>query len=158
MSDEKTINSQAGKNLEPLNENDLNLAGKFGHIEKKQKSEIELEKKIEHSEKKEIANEIISAEKDLAYQKILSKTKKVSNDDNDDSNLVKSDAEKISKEMDTESQIKNLVDLAMTKSVVYAVKVARHLDDNYILDKLHDSLLAEELHKSLLEKGLIKND
>ena len=42
------------------------------------------------------------------------------------------------------------------QGVIHAVKVARHLDDNYAMDEFHDRLMAEELHDALVKKGLIK--
>jgi hypothetical protein len=60
--------------------------------------------------------------------------------------------------MDAESQIQHLVDLASTKGVVHAVKVARHMDDNYVLDMLHDKMISEELHKVLVERNLLSNE
>jgi hypothetical protein len=39
---------------------------------------------------------------------------------------------------------------------LHAVKVARHLEDDYVLDTFHDKLLADELHDALLKKGLIE--
>ena len=44
----------------------------------------------------------------------------------------------------------------MQKGVVHAVKVARHLEDNYALDEFHDRMLADELHEALIKKGLIE--
>ena len=99
--------------------------------------------------------EISPAEKDSVYGKILSKVKKqpakqVGSDDE-----IQSDAEAASKKSDAESQIQHLTDLALNKGVVHAVKVARHLEDNYVLDMFHDKLLADEFHKALVEKGLV---
>jgi hypothetical protein len=45
--------------------------------------------------------------------------------------------------------------LAEAKGVVHAVKVAQHLEDNYLLDELHDRLLATDLHDALVKKGMI---
>jgi hypothetical protein len=68
---------------------------------------------------------------------------------------VSDDAKEASEKMDAESQLKHLVEIATQKGVPHAVKVAQHLESNYILDSFHDKLLSEELHKALLEKGLI---
>ena len=153
MSDEKTLDS----NLEPIND-DLNLAKKFGHIEK---SATESNKKTNESEvfslEKEVSAEILNAEKDSSYSQILSKVAQKATDDDGDEN-IKSDAKIVSEKMDAESQIQHLVDLASTKGAVYAVKVARHMDDNYVLDMLHDKMISEELHKVLVEKNLLAND
>lgn len=149
MSDEKTTN------LEPIDDNDL--AKKFGHIEKGDfgNKKEEGKEEISFNEKKEVAQEIVSAEKDDSYNNILSKIKKKSGDDDGVGNIA-SDAENVSKKTDAESQIQHLVDIAINKDVVHAVKVAKHLEDNYVLDMFHDKLLSDELHSALSEKGLIK--
>jgi hypothetical protein len=137
-------------NLEPIEENDLNLEKKFGVAGDQQKENSVVEK-VE----KEIPQEIVSAEKDATYNKILSKVQTVHPVPNDDD--VKKDAQKVSEKTDSESQIQHLVDLAQQKGVVHAVKVARHFEDNYVLDQFHDKLMADELHSALLQKGLIKD-
>ncbi len=151
MSDEKT------SNLEPIEEGDMSLAKKFGHVEKSDiGTQRESDKEsISFDEKKEVAQEIVSAEKDDSYNKILSKIKKKSDDDGD-SNSISLDAQSVSEKTDSESQIQHLVDIAINKDVVHAVKVAKHLEDNYVLDMFHDRLLSDELHDALIEKGLIK--
>ncbi len=93
-------------------------------------------------------------EKEHFYSQILSKTA-VQSAPQDDL-TVKDDADVLSKEKEVEGKIQGLVNIAETKGVVHAVKVAQHLEDNYVLDELHDRLLSEELHQALLEKGLIK--
>lgn len=142
-------------NLEPIDEKDLDLASKFGEASK---TENNGENKVENpflKIKEEPAKEIISAEKESAYNKILSRVKS-KNVDNFDQEDVKSDAEKTIEKQDAESQVQHLVDIATTKGVFYAVKVARHMDDNYILDMFHDRLLADDLHSALVQKGLIE--
>ncbi len=139
-------------NLEPIEEKDLNLEGKLGKA-------APPEKKIEGEPaavvEKEMPQEIGAAEKEDAYAQILSKIGQqqpvvISGDE------VKADAKNVYQKTDADSQIQHLVDLAMTKGVVYAVKVARHLEDNYVLDMFHDKLLADELRDALVKKGIIK--
>ena len=108
------------------------------------------------NKEKEQTSEVSSAEKDDAYAKILSKVQDQGEDENGGSD-VKTDAKTTSGKMDAESQVQNLVDIAMNKGVIHSVKVAKHLEDNYVLDMFHDKLLADELHNALTEKGLIKN-
>lgn len=136
-------------NLEPIEASDLNLEGKFkgGSEAKKEAAPIQ-------NVEKEIPQEVSSAEKNSAYNKILSKIKTTQPSLNPSD--VKSDAQDVFGKTDAESQIQHLVDLAETKGVEHAVKVARHLEDNYILDKFHDQLLSDELHNALLKKGLIQ--
>ncbi len=142
-------------NLEPIEEKDLDLASKFGEVSK---MEHEGEKKAEETvlkSEKEVAKETISAEKDSAYNQILSKLKtpKAPSPSVED---VKSDAAKTALKQDAESQIQHLVDIALEKGVIHAVNVAKHLEDNYVLDMFHDKLLSDELHEALMKKGLIE--
>jgi hypothetical protein len=93
-------------------------------------------------------------EKDDAYNKILSKVSATHPPTNQDE--VSEDAEIANREQYAESKIANLVKLVEVKGIVHAVKVARHMEDNYILDEFHDRLLADELHDALVKKGIIK--
>jgi hypothetical protein len=153
MPDEKTIDL----NLEPVGDDDFDLSKKFGHIEKNQIGSVG--SKIEEASlavEKEKAQEISPAEKESAYSRILSKVSQKSVSPKSDD--VKSDAEAVSKKMDAESQIQHLVDLATSKGVAHAIKVAKHMDDNYVLDMLHDKMISEELHKILVEKNFISEE
>jgi len=142
-------------NLEPIEEKDLDLESKF----KKEQAEKALGEKPEQPAfkiEKEAVRESSVAEKDNIYSKILSKVQQqpageVPHEE------IKKDAEEVHNKTDAESQIQNLVDIALNKGVIHAVKVARHLEDNYVLDMFHDKLLADELHDALIKKGLIKN-
>lgn len=138
-------------NLEPIEEADLDLKDKF-KVAKQESGDITTS---ETAPEKEVAPEIVSAEKDGSYSKILSKVHQHQQDDAGDEDVSK-DAENVYQKTNTESQIQNLVDIALTKGVIHAVKVAKHLEDNYVLDMLHDRLLADELHDALVKKGLIK--
>ncbi len=46
-----------------------------------------------------------------------------------------------------EEKIKKLLLIAQQKGVVYAVNVAKKMDDPYVLDMLHDALAKEGLYK-----------
>ena len=140
--------------IEPIEEKDLDLEGKFkreGGLPPK--PEVGPEKITEPE--KETAAEISASEKDSAYNKILSKVKKTTQSAVDP-NAISSDADAVYQKTDSVSQIQHLVDLALEKGVIHAVKVARHLEDNYVLDMFHDRLLADELHDALVKKGIIK--
>lgn len=52
-------------------------------------------------------------------------------------------------------QLAVLVNLAVTKSVYYAVKVARKIGNAYLLDRLHDAVV-NELYEDLVKKKKIK--
>ena len=140
--------------LEPITEEDLNLESKFGKVETGKPFEGNKTEALP-SQEKEPAKEIISAEKDSAYNKILSKIKTPAIGNASDEE-IKSDAKEAIEKQDAESQIQHLVDIAQTKGIIHAVKVAKHLEDNYILDMFHDKLLSDELHDALVSKGLIE--
>ncbi|NTW27071.1 MAG: hypothetical protein HGA36_01980 [Candidatus Moranbacteria bacterium] len=138
-------------NLEPIEESDLDLEGKIRGTE----SGVSVERATPFADvEKEIPQEISAAEKDDSYGKILSKVQTVAADV--DQNVVAVDAQLGSVMMDAESQVQHLVDIASMKGVVHAVKVAQHMQDNYILDTFHDRMLSEELHDALVAKGMIK--
>lgn len=67
------------------------------------------------------------------------------------------DAKSIGEEVDEESKIQKLLDLANTKGVVHAVKVARSLSDYYVLDRMHDELV-DKFYEGLLAKGMITKE
>lgn len=137
-------------NLEPIEESDLDMEGKMrrgetaGHVEQEPIFQVEQEK----------PQEISLAEKDDAYGKILSKVQAPIDDI--DQSSVTDDAKIGANLVDAESQVKHLIEIAGQKGVVHAVKVAQHMQDNYILDTFHDKMLAEELHDALLKNGMIK--
>jgi len=139
--------------LEPIEEKDLNLENKF--VGKSEDGANLAEKSPELKTSPEIKTERKEgvAEKDDAYSKILSKVKK--NQPSDDQ-AVPADAQSLSVEKESENKIEKLIQLASQKGVVHAVKVARHLEDNYTLDEFHDRLLADELHDALIKKGIIE--
>jgi hypothetical protein len=110
-------------------------------IEKPSTSEAQVEKKPE-----------VKSENETIYQKILSSVSATSSLGDVD---VNADADKVSLQTDADSTVRQLVDLAMTKGVVHAVKVARRLNDFYVLDQVHDDL-ANRLYDSLKQKGLIE--
>jgi hypothetical protein len=139
-------------NLEPIDEKDMDLEGKL----KRGSTEISQEKEVSAAAvEKEFPMEIISAEKDNAYGKILSKVQTQSDNDTDQAEVSRDAKIGIAKN-DAQAQVSHLVDLAGQKGIVHAVKVARHMEDNYILDTFHDKLLSEELHNALVAKGMIK--
>ena len=144
----------AKSNLEPIDEKDLNLEGKF--LGGKEKSFGENEKEGIFRVEKSDSQEKVAAEKDDAYARIMAK---ISDDSQAQALLdddVADDARVASLKTDADSQISHLLDVAINKGVIHAVKVAKHLDDNYVLDSFHDKLLANEFHDALVAGGIIK--
>lgn len=144
-------------NLEPIDEKDLDLKHKFveevpGSKDSNAQSAVESGKDFV-VERKEARKEG-AVEKEDTYSKILSKAH--ASQPSDDQ-AIPHDAESISAQDDEESKIEKLIQLATTKGVIHAVKVAKHMDDNYVLDEFHDRLLMDELHDALVKKGLIRD-
>ncbi len=143
--------------LEPIEDGDLDLKSKFlkgseAGMEKVAmpslpKSNAEVAPSPEAPERKEGM-----MEKDDVYAKILAKAKISASATQSD---VFADAKMAGEGTDYENKIIKLIELAETKGIVHAVKVAQHLEDNYLLDELHDRLLAVDLHDALVKKGMI---
>lgn len=143
-------------NLEPIDESDLDLKEKFTGDKANDDKSLEAKTEAIHSIEGTVERKEGVAEKETAYSKILAKIGAqkpvVLTSDAD----VANDAVATNSGIDAESKITNLVQLAETKGIPHAVKVARHLEDNYTLDEFHDRLLGEELHNALVQKGMIK--
>ena len=77
----------------------------------------------------------------------------VPNDD-DAEESAEGDSKKI-KNLDTAGQVKVLSALAFEKGINHSVRIARSLNDAYLLDELHDKLVGE-LHEELVKKGKLK--
>jgi len=143
-------------NLEPIEEGDLDLKEKFLGADKPEGAMPESPKEAVHSIEGAVERKEGAGEKESSYSKILSKVNAKSpvvlTSDTD----VATDASATNSGIDAESKITNLVQLAETKGIPHAVKVARHMEDNFTLDEFHDRLLGEELHSALVQKGMIK--
>jgi len=138
-------------NLEPIEDSDLHPEGKF-EPDKPSEKEIEFQaEKIAGGETERVFNPV---EKSDAYERILSRVQgqprvQLSSEE------ISRDAIIANQKIDADSQVQHLVDLALSKGVVHAVKVARHMEENYVKDKFHDRMTADDLHDALIEKGLI---
>lgn len=93
-----------------------------------------------------------AAENAATYNKVLSTVQ--TRTSTDDDARVLQDVRAI-QQMDHESQITHLIDVALTEGVERAVTIARKADDYYVLDQLHDRLLSDELHEALVARGLV---
>jgi hypothetical protein len=131
----------------------VSLEKRFSVETGENKVEIDNEKSQESSVEK-VAEEGV-VEKDAAYRGALSNLQTQTDDDDAD---VMQDASSVHQQMDRESQITHLIDLATQKGVRHAVKVAQKTQDYYVLDQLHDRLLTEELHEVLESRGFIKEE
>lgn len=70
---------------------------------------------------------------------------------------VELDAKSVYNETDEEARVTKLLSLVETKGPEYAVRVARHLDDNYVLDRMHDEL-AGRFYETLKAKGVVRDE
>lgn len=82
------------------------------------------------------------------------KTGSAKSDDNQEE--VEKHAQEIFSISDPEQQIEKIVQLATSKDPYHAIRVARHLDDNYVLDQVHDRLVEDKVRDELVKKGLLK--
>ena len=51
--------------------------------------------------------------------------------------------------LNEEAKVKRLVDMAQTKGVIFALKAAKEMRDDYILDMFHDALVKDKLYKQI---------
>jgi hypothetical protein len=154
-------------NLEPISDEDLDLKEKFlgGEVKASGENSSKGEKALGMQEikneqtgkEKPVKMEEHAVEKEKTYSKILRKMRtSQSSAQNSQKDEVEKDAADAATADSAVNKIDKLVKLAMLKGVVHAVKVAKHLDDNYTLDEFHDKLMAEEFHQALVDKGVIR--
>jgi hypothetical protein len=146
-------------NLEPIEDSDLALDKKFNSKQEKGnfvEKKDELKNISSKGGKVEIKENL--KEDETSYHKVISQVKKTDDttDNNSGNKSINDAAEVISKEKNVETKVQSLVGIAENQGVIQAIKVAKHLDDNYILDELHDRLLSDELHDALVKRGFIK--
>ncbi len=148
--------------LEPIENEDIDLEKKFrGDVSSGRQKETISKEEI-NNKQESIADGIPrsqenSSEKEKVYTKILSKTPSINSKKSiPNFESIESDTQQANAKMDAESKIKHLIELAQNKGIPYAVKVARRMEDYYVLDKLHDKMRGEELYEVLLKKGMVK--
>ncbi len=110
------------------------------------------EKSMEQAEKQEIVEKKL----DESQSKVVSDDDKDEKTDEDDRGGFIKHAQEISQVSNTEEQIDRLVKLAIQKDPQTAIKVAKELDNNYILDKVHDELIEDKVRDVLIKKGLLE--
>lgn len=133
--------------MEKIEEPGVDLEAHFGQQptqESLQPREDAAERVAEHS----------PAERDASYKHILSKVK--TQQPAVQTATLAQDASSLHQATDRESQIVQLLDLAKTKGVDHAVRVAEHARDYYVLDQMHDRLLSDDFHDALAAAGLIR--
>jgi hypothetical protein len=129
-------------------------------IEEIEKLEKELAEKKAAIESAGIENKEMEITKEnLAEQPTqtipVQQTTAATADDKEKTEEIKKDVKEI-KNLDTARQVKVLAVLAFEKGIRHSIKVARSLNDAYLLDELHDKLVGE-LRSELIEKGKLKD-
>jgi len=143
-------------NLEPIEESDLDLDRKFGS-KSAEGFPAETEVQSEASENNRIGTEAVQEKETVqiregALEKIRQNVSSFPSDDA--STTVQQDTDALA-DMEEESRVDRLVNIALEKGPKYAFRVAMRLDDLYVLDTLHDTLV-EKLYDELVRKGFIR--
>ena len=136
---------------------ELNENIKLEEIEKLEKELAEKKAAIEstgiENKETEITKENLGEQPSQTIP--VQQTTTVIADDDEKTKEIKNDAKEI-KNLDTARQVKVLITLAFEKGIRHSIKVARNLNDAYLLDELHDKLVGE-LRNELVEKGKLKD-
>ena len=136
---------------------ELNENIKLEEIEKLEKELAEKKAAVEgvgiESREAEITKENLGEQQSQAIPTQQTATEIIDNKEKIEE--IKNDAKEI-KNLDTARQVKVLITLAFEKGIGHSIKVARNLNDAYLLDELHDKLVGE-LRSELVEKGKLKD-
>lgn len=118
---------------------------------KKETSEIKEEKGLDSfSEEEKETEKAETKEKDLTIDKEA--RGKIEKMELDDTLKLQASAQAQSvKLLDDEGKIKKLLEIAKEKGVIYAINVAKKMNDPYILDRLHDTLAKGGHYKEFLK-------
>lgn len=112
-----------------------------------------VDKKLYKNEEKKTEQAI-----EQSGKKLKAHTSSNSDDSDDDQSVDIRDIEKNIDEMkklDIDEQVEHLVQVAVHKDPVLAIGIAKHLNDNYILDELHSDLTEDKIRDILDQKGLL---
>jgi len=98
------------------------------------------------------SRETIEEKENLSKEEIRELRKEIENMDVDDNlkQQVKTQAQNAKSLQDAE-KIKHLLEITKEKGVVFAVKVAKNLDNPYVLDTLHDILIEKGYYKKFIK-------
>ena len=137
-----------------INQEDLNRQAestvKVSDVEKVSSG---IDKELYKSEEKKVEQAI-----EKSGEKLKAKTSTSSDDNTDDQSVDIRDIEKNIDEMkklDVDEQVEHLVQVAIHKDPILAIGIAKHLNDNYLLDELHSDLTEDKIRDILDQKGLL---
>lgn len=137
------INSESPR-IREIEELEKRLAEKKAALGAESKKVENIEPEISKENIQEMQVPIVSAAKKTV----------TTGDEEKELEEIKKDVRKI-RDLDAMRQVKVLAALAFEKGISYSIKVARGLDDAYLLDALHDRLIGE-LNEELIKKGKLK--
>lgn len=103
------------------------------------------------------AEPVVEAKMDRGSEQYANILSKVSNQTTGSDDEVDQDAATVGALEEAEKKVHTLVELAQVKGVAHAVRVAKRMNDLYVLDTMHDEL-ADKLYDGLLAKGLITKE
>lgn len=109
----------------------------------------------EHQRKEKIESTRELVEQFQKEQPNVTTTEVAGDDEADDTHHIKKHADEVVAISDPELQIQRIVELAVGKDPFYAIRLAKHLDDNYIMNEVHDRLVEEKVREQLIANGLI---
>jgi hypothetical protein len=139
---------------ETISQEDLNKQAESpAEVSSVEKASGGVDKELYKSEEKKAEQAI-----EKSGEKLKAQTSTSSDDDTDDQSVDIRDVEKNIDEMkklDVDEQIEHLVQVAIHKDPVLAIGIAKHLNDNYILDELHSDLTEDKIRDILDQKGLL---
>ena len=99
-----------------------------------------------------VEKERVEAKENISEEKLRALKNKIEKTDLDDVSAAQAQTQAQSvKSLQEEGKIKKLLAIAKSKGVVYAVAVAKKMNDPYVLDMLHDTLVKEGLYKQFLK-------
>ncbi len=117
------------------------------------------EQKINENESKKEGNQESKQERvGGIYDEILNKAKEKKRGKIIHSE-IEGDAKQVMDSESVEKQVDKLVKLAQTKGVVHAVKVAQHMNNYFILDRVHDEMaLGKMMYQTFENNDLIEKN
>jgi len=110
-----------------------------------QKIEISKEIPISPEREKEIGRDVKPAEKPEFFEEKETVEPDVQKEIPEEIKEIKS--------FDQKNQIKKLCELALQKGPDYAIKMARSLNNAYVLDEFHKTLTTDGFREQLMQKG-----
>jgi len=106
-------------------------------------------------QEKEPQKEIIE-EKEIKPEPVIEEKKEEETvqQNSDLSSKIKDQIKRI-KQLDNDSQVKEICNLVFLENLDFAVEVAKGVDNAYVLDEFHDTLV-DELYDKLIKEGNLK--